>query len=55
MSDIIEFVSKKEFRQWLSENCQTSAGVCLLFGKSGGPKTIRAGGGVGRSSLVWLD
>lgn len=43
MSDIMEFASREEFRKWLYEPCLTSAGVWLLFGKAGGPKTIKAG------------
>ncbi|MDE6844851.1 MAG: YdeI/OmpD-associated family protein [Lachnospiraceae bacterium] len=43
MNDIMEFADREEFREWLSEHCQSSAGVWLLFGKSGGPKTIKAG------------
>jgi len=43
VSDIMEFASREEFRKWLYEPCLTSAGVWLLFGKAGGPKTIKAG------------
>ena len=43
MSDILEFHDRETFRRWLSEHCLTSAGVWLLFGKAGGPKTIKAG------------
>ncbi len=42
MDDIMEFVDREEFRSWLSENCLSDAGVWLLFGKAGGPKTIKA-------------
>lgn len=42
MDDIIEFASREDFRKWLYENCLSSAGLWLLFGKSGGPKTIKA-------------
>ena len=42
MSDIIEFADREEFRKWLSENCLSDDGIWLLFGKSGGPKTIKA-------------
>lgn len=40
--DVMEFASRVEFRGWLQENCLTSPGVWLLFGKAGGPKTIKA-------------
>lgn len=39
----LQFVSREEFRNWLHDNCLSSNGVWLLFGKSGGPKTIKAG------------
>ena len=42
MSDIMEFSSREEFRKWLYDNCLSSAGIWLLFGKAGGPKTIKA-------------
>ena len=43
MSDVLEFHDRETFRCWLSEHCLTSAGVWLLFGKAGGPKTLKAG------------
>lgn len=43
MSDLMIFVNRAEFREWLQEHCLTHAGVWLLFGKAGGPKTIKAG------------
>lgn len=42
MSDIMEFSDREEFRKWLYENCLSSAGIWLLFGKAGGPKTVKA-------------
>ena len=42
MSDILQFTNRGEFRNWLDGNCQSSAGVWLLFGKNGGPKTLTA-------------
>lgn len=42
MSNILEFASREEFREWLNDNCLLSEGVWLLFGKSGGPKTLKA-------------
>ena len=41
-SNILTFADRKEFREWLCANCLTSDGVWLLFGKNGGPKTIKA-------------
>jgi len=42
MNEYLLFVSREEFRNWLHDNCLSSGGVWLLFGKSGGPKTIKA-------------
>ncbi|MDE7162909.1 MAG: YdeI/OmpD-associated family protein [Clostridia bacterium] len=42
MNEILTFADREEFRKWLCENCKSSDGVWLLFGKSGGPKTIKA-------------
>lgn len=42
MSDYLKFNNRTEFRKWLEDNCRTSKGVWLLFGKTGGPKTIKA-------------
>ena len=38
MSDLMEFGSRDEFRKWLCDNCLSSAGIWVLFGKAGGPK-----------------
>ena len=43
MTPHLQFVSRDEFRNWLQDHCLSSGGVWLLFGKSGGPKTIKAG------------
>lgn len=42
MSDIITFADRGDFRKWLSDHCLSKDGVWLLFGKAGGPKTIKA-------------
>lgn len=42
MSKIMEFDSKENFRKWLYDNCLSSTGIWILFGKAGGPKTIKA-------------
>lgn len=41
MTEYLLFISREEFRDWLQNNCLKSEGVWLLFGKSGGPKTIK--------------
>lgn len=42
MTEYLQFVSRDEFRSWLQDNCTSSGGVWLLFGKPGGEKTIKA-------------
>ncbi|MBD5499311.1 MAG: hypothetical protein HDR11_16440 [Lachnospiraceae bacterium] len=56
MSDIIEFADREEFRKWLSENCLSDDGIWLLFGKSGGPKTIKAAEALEEALCFgWID
>ena len=42
MEDQLLFSDRKEFRQWLSENHDTSPGIWLILGKSGKLKTVKA-------------
>lgn len=42
MSDILEFATREDFRKWLYDNCLSNDGVWLLFGKAGGPRTLKA-------------
>lgn len=42
MDDILMFSNRGEFRKWLTENCLSTGGVWLLFGKSNNPKTLKA-------------
>lgn len=56
MSDAMEFANREAFRAWLSENCRTSGGVWLLFGKAGGPKTIKPGEALEEALCFgWID
>lgn len=56
MHDILEFSSREEFRRWLSEHCLSSEGVWLLFGKTGGPKTIKAAEALEEALCFgWID
>ncbi|MCI9073723.1 MAG: hypothetical protein HFH80_13165 [Lachnospiraceae bacterium] len=56
MSDLLKFADREEFRNWLFEHCQSSAGVWLLFGKAGGPKTIKAGEALEEALCFgWID
>lgn len=42
MAEHLQFASRVEFRNWLKENCTSSSGVWLVFGKLGGPSTVKA-------------
>ena len=56
MSDIMKFASREEFRKWLCEHCLSNEGVWLLFGKAGGPKTIKAGEALEEALCFgWID
>lgn len=56
MSEYLQFVMRDEFRSWLKDNSQSSSGVWLLFGKSGGPKTIKASEALEEALCFgWID
>lgn len=56
MNDVLKFANQEEFRRWLSEHCLSSSGVWLLFGKAGGPKTIKAGEALEEALCFgWID
>lgn len=56
MSELLLFKCREEFRKWLSENCLSSAGVWLLFGKADGPKTIKASEALEEALCFgWID
>lgn len=56
MGNIMEFANRESFREWLSENCLSEEGVWLLFGKAGGPKTIKAGEALEEALCFgWID
>lgn len=56
MNDVIKFADREEFRKWLSDNCLSNDGVWLLFGKAGGPKTIKAGEALEEALCFgWID
>lgn len=56
MGDILKFANREEFREWLEENCLSKEGVWLLFGKEGGPKTIKAGEALEEALCFgWID
>lgn len=56
MSDILTFADREAFRNWLEEHCLSKEGVWLLFGKTGGPKTIKAGEALEEALCFgWID
>ena len=56
MGELLQFATRGEFRAWLSENSRTSPGVWLLFGKAGGPKTVKAGEALEEALCFgWID
>ena len=56
MNDYVLFTSRSEFRNWLHENCLSGGSVWLLFGKSGGPKTIKASEALEEALCFgWID
>ena len=56
MIEHLQFASRDEFRTWLNDNCMSSSGVWLLFGKSGGPKTIKASEALEEALCFgWID
>ncbi len=56
MRDILKFADREAFRKWLYEHCLSDAGVWLLFGKAGGPKTITAGEALEEALCFgWID
>ena len=52
----LQFASRDEFRVWLKENCLVGDGVWLLFGKQGGPKTLKASEALEEALCFgWID
>ena len=56
MREYLQFTLRDEFRSWLKDNSQSSGGVWLLFGKTGGPKTIKASEALEEALCFgWID
>lgn len=56
MSDGMIFADREAFRAWLEEHCLSQEGVWLLFGKAGGPKTIKAAEALEEALCFgWID
>lgn len=41
MSEMMQFSNRGAFIKWLYDNCLSSVGFWMMFGKKGGPKTIK--------------
>ena len=53
---MMEFANREEFRNWLNEHCLSKEGIWLLFGKAGGPETIKAGEALEEALCFgWID
>lgn len=56
MDEAMKFSDRGEFRKWLLDHCMSNDGVWLLFGKAGGPKTIKAGEALEEALCFgWID
>lgn len=56
MSDLMKFSDREEFRKWLGSHCQSDDGIWILFGKAGGPKTVKAGEALEEALCFgWID
>lgn len=56
MYSYLQFASRDEFRDWLTANGMSSDGVWLLFGKPGGPKTLKAAEALEEALCFgWID
>lgn len=56
MEQAMVFSTREEFRRWLQDNCLREEGVWLLFGKAGGPKTIKAAHALEEALCFgWID
>ena len=56
MSDLMEFAAREAFREWLGSHFLSKEGVWLLFGKAGGPKTIKAAEALEEALCFgWID
>ncbi len=52
----MKFANREEFRGWLGDHCRSNDGIWLLFGKAGGPKTIKAGEALEEALCFgWID
>lgn len=53
---VLTFEARKDFREWLDKNSETSEGVWLLFGKTGTVVTLSANDALEEAlSFGWID
>ena len=56
MAEYLQFAQRADFRKWLEGNSQSSDGIWLLFGKVGGPKTLKASEALEEALCFgWID
>ena len=56
MNEPLQFATRGDFRNWLQEHCLATEGFWLLFGKPGGPKTLKAGEALEEALCFgWID
>lgn len=56
MGTELTFASREDFRRWLEKNSETDDGVWLIFGKAGGPKTLKASEALEEALCFgWID
>ncbi len=56
MSEDLRFADRSEFRKWLQGNASSDDGVWLIFGKTGGPKTLKASEALEEALCFgWID
>lgn len=56
MGEELQFGNRDEFRNWLADNCESDNGVWLIFGKAGGPKTLKSAEALEEALCFgWID
>lgn len=52
----VTFTNRESFHVWLEDNCESTDGMWLLFGKAGGPKTLKASEALEEALCFgWID
>lgn len=56
MNESLHFKNRQQFREWLADNCLSSEGVWLVFGKTAAFKTIKANEALEEALCFgWID